>query len=162
MSAYSFIAADYELPELDNTKKRFITPAEAMELGLAAPSYKPWEEFAPEEKILVFEREEDMYELAINKACYADLETLMRTCLPYIYAVDFLYTDSRAQELVEYIKKNAKAGGELELWEIWLDDAAPAKPVDCDIGALTTEHIKTLYDRSYEKHVYPGCLRIHA
>lgn len=46
MSRYSFIATDYEIPEVKNSKERIITVQEAIELGVEAHKFMPWEKIA--------------------------------------------------------------------------------------------------------------------
>lgn len=67
MSSYSFIATDYEIPEVKNSKERIITVQEAIELGIKAHKFMPLEKMNPDEKILLFEKESDVGELVIKK-----------------------------------------------------------------------------------------------
>lgn len=156
MSAYSFIASDYELPEIENTKARTITVQEAIKLGIKPHELVPWEEMNPDEKILYFEQECDLYELVIRKDSTYDKNVSWYTQKPFIYTIEFRYTDSRGSKLLEYLKKNLKIGHSIELWSIWLDDKQSVEPVTYDISEISLEHLKQLYDwriRDYMKHI---------
>ena len=56
MSSYSFIATDYEIPEVKNSKERIITVQEAIELGIKAHKFMPWEKMNLDDKIVFFEK----------------------------------------------------------------------------------------------------------
>ncbi|PEL05644.1 hypothetical protein CN601_21575, partial [Bacillus sp. AFS017336] len=63
MSRYLFIATNYEIPELDNTNKKIITVKEAIESGVKSDYY---EEMDPDDKLIIYENEEDFDELVIT------------------------------------------------------------------------------------------------
>lgn len=67
MSAYSFIASDYELPLLDNSKEKVITVKEAIELGLKPHELIPWEKMNPNSEVMLIDDESDLGELVIGK-----------------------------------------------------------------------------------------------
>lgn len=69
MSWYSFIATNYEMPEMPekgNTEEKYITVQEAMDLGLKPHELVPWEKLDPNALILIIEDEDDLDGLAIT------------------------------------------------------------------------------------------------
>ncbi|MDR5659847.1 hypothetical protein RH915_10135 [Serpentinicella sp. ANB-PHB4] len=113
----------------------------------------PWDKMDPNEKVLVAESEEDLYELTILEDMPIG-DPLFYTDKPFIYQVNLKYTESRAQELIQYIKNNLKRGYNLELWNIWLDDQQETVPKSVDIEALSIQHIKEMYDFNDEKFTH--------
>lgn len=160
MSAYSFIASDYEIPEVKNSKERIITVKEAIELGIKAHELMPWEKMDPNEKVLFFEKESDLGELVISKDSMYEENVRWYTKKPYIYSVDLTYSDLRAKQLLEYLKENTKEGFILELWSIWLDDKQDIQPITCDYKEVSIQDLKQMYDWQDKNYVPHSCIII--
>ncbi|AKA72056.1 hypothetical protein [Clostridium scatologenes] len=160
MSAYSFIATDYEIQEVHNSKEKIITVQEAIKLGLKAHEFMPWENMNPNDKISFFEKEDDLYELVITKGTEYERNVRWYTDKPFIYSVNFKYTELRAKQLLEYIKENLIKGYQLEIWSIWLDDRQNIKPTICNYEQVSIDNLKQMYDWNDEKHVTHGCIII--
>ncbi|MDF2548895.1 MAG: putative Mg2+ and Co2+ transporter CorC [Anaerosolibacter sp.] len=160
MSAYSFIATDYEIPEIDNSKEKIITVQEAIELEIKAHELMPWEKMNPNDKILFFEKESDLGELVIRKDNVYDKNVRWYTDKPFIYSVDFKYTELRAKQLLEYLKENIGKGQQLELWSIWLDDRKNIQPTICNYEEVSIHNLKQMYDWKGKKHVSHSCIII--
>jgi hypothetical protein len=160
MSSYSFIATDYELPEKDNTKTKYITVQEAIDLGIKAHELMPWEEMDPNTKILYFENEDDLYELEITREDPDRYEVSWYTDKPFIYSVEFKYSDLNIKQLLEYIKENISEGQRLELWSIWIDDKQIIQPTICSYEELSLKHLKKMYNWEDENHVHHSCIII--
>lgn len=160
MSIYSFIAADYELPEVHNNKKKIITVKEAIELGVKPHDFIPWEEMDTNSKVLIFDKEEDLYELEILKEteCYEDVGWY--TNKTYVYLVAFKYTDERANQLLNYLRTNIIGGQELELWQIWLGDKQNIISREYNYKEISLNHIKQMYDFENENHEIYSCIKI--
>jgi hypothetical protein len=148
MSKYSFIATDYELPEVANSKKRYITVREAMELGIQPHSLIPWEKMNPDAEIMIIDNEDDLGELVIKKRLDYEKNVRWYTDKPFIYLLYFGYAEARAEQLLKYLKDNINEGQQLELWSIWLDDKQNIKPFVCDYNKLSLQHI----DQAYNSH----------
>jgi hypothetical protein len=158
MSAYSFIASDYEIPEVENSKKRVITVKEAIELGIKANEFMPWQDMNPEDKVLFFENESDLGELVIQKDNSFEENVSWYTDKPFIYSVYFGYSELRIKALLEYLKENIKEGQQLELWGIWLDDKQSVKPNIINYEELSIDNLKQMYDYKHKKHSHHSCL----
>ncbi|SES98574.1 hypothetical protein SAMN05660297_01101 [Natronincola peptidivorans] len=156
MSAYSFIGSDYDLPEVHNTKEKMITVKEAIELGIKAHEFMPWEKMNQEDKVMVFESEEDLGELMITKGYDGDEDARQHTQKPFIYMVEFRYTDARGKQLLEYLKENLREGYSLELWSIWLGDKEKITPLRCSYKELSLDHIKQMYEWGHGKGFQPS------
>lgn len=67
MSKYSFIASDYKLPEVYNSKEKIVTVKEAKKLGMKLPKNMSWVKMNQNEKIILYENEDDLGELVITE-----------------------------------------------------------------------------------------------
>ncbi|MBZ9637755.1 hypothetical protein [Clostridium sp. FP1] len=160
MSAYSFIATNYEIPEVENSKKRIITVQEAIELGIKAHEFMPWDNMNPNDKILFLEKESDLDELVITKDTAYEKNVRWYTDKPFIYSVNFGYSELRVKQLLEYLKENINEGQQLELWSIWLDDKQKIEPITCNYEEVSTHNLKQMYDWQDKKHVCHSCIII--
>lgn len=160
MSSYSFIAVDFEIPELDNPKARIITVKEAIEFGLKPPYPMTWESMNPDAKLLNFENESDLGELVITKGTpYEDI-VRQHTDKPLIYSIGLVFSKSRVNRLLEYLKENIKEEKELELWSIWLNDEVIIQPILCDYEKISISDLTQIYDILDKKHEFNCCLII--
>src|SRR5690625_2481105 len=116
MSYYSFIATNDTMPEIPS-KAKYISVEEAIALGIEPHEFLPWEEMDPTEQILFVEHEEDLQELTIEKGTHYEVSEF--TNQPVHYEVNFVYTEQRARQLLEYLRKNRREGQILELWNVW-------------------------------------------
>lgn len=156
MSRYSFIATDYELPEVHNTKVKRITVEAAIRLGIKPHEFMPWEKMNPQNEVIIVNDEDDLGELVINKDSSFERNVRWYTNKPYIYSITFGFNESRAEQLVKYLKENVKRGYTVELWTIWLDDKQNVKPNMCKLDELTIDWIEKSYcNRS-------GCCIFHS
>lgn len=160
MSSYSFIATDYEIPEVKNSKERIITVQEAMELGIKAHKFMPWEKMNPDEKILLFEKESDVGELVIKKGTNFEKNVRWYTNKPLIYSIYFHYSELRVKQLLEYLKENISEGHQLELWLIWLDDKQSIKPNIFNYEEFSIGNLKQMYDYKDKKYVHHNSIII--
>ena len=141
MSVYYFIATDYELPVLDNSKRRTITVREAIELGMKAHKMVPWESRNSNDKVIIIDNSGG---LIIKKGTSFEKNVRWYTQKPFIYSVGFSYTESRANQILEYLKENVREGQRLELWSIWLDDKQNIKPIICGYDEIDLCKIKQI------------------
>lgn len=160
MSKYSFIASDYELPEVENSKIKIITVKEAISLGLKPPNFISWEEMEPDHKVLIAESEDDLGELEIREYASYDEDVKWYTTKPFIYSVEFNYSEARVKQLLEYIKQNKKKGYELELWSIWLGETQEFKPSYCKHDEISLDHIKKVYKYNFPININYICIII--
>jgi hypothetical protein len=161
MSSYLFIATNYEIPEVDNTKAKNITVQEAIDLGIKPHELLPWEKMDPNAEILFVENEDDLDELVISK------ETSFGDCgytsYSFIYEVNFIFSELRAKQLLEYLKENLREGQILELWRVWIghdDDKVNIPFTRCRYEELSLNHLIQLYNWKHEKYKEQDCLVI--
>lgn len=156
MSKYSFIATDYELPEVDNTKVKRITVEEAIRLGIKPHELMPWEKMNPKDEVIIVNDEDDLGEVVIKKDSSFEWNVKWYTNKRYIYSITFEYNEFRAEQLLKYLKENVKRGYTVELWTIWLDDKQNVKPNIYKYDELTADCIKKTY------HNHSGCCIFHS
>ena len=141
MSYYSFIACEYKLPALYSPK---------LHNPDGTHKYR-------------IDSEDDFNELEIfqTETYYLDIEYY--TKLPYIYHLNFVYSDARCKQLYDYLMSNCEKWKKCEVWSIYLANARSKRTFKMDIKEalenleeiivsleeLTEEHIKyTLYEGS--------------
>ena len=158
MSVCSFIATNYEMPELDKTKAKYITVKEAIDLGIKPHELVRWEKMDPNAQVLFVENEDDLHELVIRKDAYYDVSGY--SSYPLIYEVNFIYSEVRARQLLEYLKENIKEGQILELWRVWIghDDNENIPYIRCNYEELTLNHLIQMYDWNHEQFKEEYCL----
>lgn len=157
MSSCSFIATNFEMPEIE-TKAKNITVKEAIELKIPPHELLPWEEMDPDAQVLVVENEEDLNELVISKDCSYDVSEY--TGYPFIYEVNFLYTESRVQQLLVYLKDNMRAGQIIELWRVWIghDDELNIPYSRFTDNELSLNHLVQMYNWNDENYKEQYCI----
>ena len=129
--------------------------SEAIKLGIKAHELVPWEKMNPNSKIIIIDNESDLGELVIRKSDVYEENVRWYTDKPFIYSVEFRYTEPRAKQLLEYLKENINEGQYLELWSIWLDDKQEVKPIICNYEEISLSNIKQMYDwqnENYKNH----------
>ncbi len=144
MSSFSFIATDYDIPEVYNSKEKVITVREAMELGIKADII-PWEEMDPNTKIVYYKNRSDAGELVINRSTLFEENVRWYTDKPLIYSVNFDYSEPRANQLLKYLKDNIRPGQHLELWLIWLDEKQVVQPKIFNCEEISINEIRQMY-----------------
>ena len=147
------------MPEIAR-KEKHITVKEAIELQIKPHEYLPWGKMDPNAKVIVIEKEEDLKELVISKDTYYDVSDY--TCYPYIYELNFTYSDVRVQQLLKYLKENIKEGQLVELWRVWIgDDDIESIPFSrCSYENLTLNHLEQMYNSDHRNYKEQCCLVI--
>ncbi|MED4462551.1 magnesium transporter [Metabacillus fastidiosus] len=159
MSFCSFIATNYEMPEVDKTKAKYITVKEAIELEIKPHELVPWEKMDLNAQILFFENEDDLNELVIKKDAYYDVSGY--TSYPFIYELNFIYSELRAKQLLEYLKENIRKGQILELWRVWIghdDNEINIPYIRCNHEELSLNHLVQMYNWNHEKYKEQYCI----
>jgi len=160
MSSYSFIATNFEIPEVDNTNVKYITVLEAIELGLKS-SNLPFDEMDPNAKVLLCENEDDLDELVITESTsFGDCGF---TNHPFIYQIDFFYSIKRVNQFLEYLKENIKDGQLLEIWRVWISNNMDELNIPfsrCSFEDLSLNHLIQMYDHQHKQYKEQYCLVI--
>lgn len=114
----------------------------------------------PDGKVIIYDNESDLDELVIRKDTSFEGNVRCYTDKPFIYSVEFHYSETRAIQLLEYLKENIKEGQKLELWTIWLDDIQCIQPIYSYYEEFNLYHIKQMYDWQNESYVTHSCIII--
>lgn len=144
------------MPEIAS-KAKYISVTEAIALGIEPHEFLPWEEMDPNEQILFVEDEEDLQELTIEKGTHYDVSRF--TDHPFLYEVNFVYTEQRARQLLEYLRENSREGQILELWNVWLgaeehDQEIPE--IRVNLEELSLDHIAQIYNSDHKNYQEQG------
>lgn len=149
MSKYMFIASDKPLPNVDYSNSKSITVREAKKIGLPNPNNISWDDLNPNDKILYFEKADDLGEVIVIKTTHKFKDINYYTNKKYIYDLGFVYSDKRADDIIRYIKNNICQNEEIEIWSTWLDHINQIKKNSISLNDLNQEHIKNLYEEIY-------------
>ncbi|MEK4387174.1 magnesium transporter [Solibacillus sp. FSL W7-1464] len=158
MSSCSFIATNFEMPEIES-KAKYITVKEAIALEIKPHELVPWEEMDPSAQVLVVENGEDLNELVINEGSYYDISEY--TGYPFIYEVNFVYSESRVKQLLDYLKDNMREGQIIELWRVWIgdeDDKLNIPYSRLNENELSLNHLLQMYDWNDENYQEQYCI----
>ncbi|RLQ94561.1 magnesium transporter [Falsibacillus albus] len=161
MSSFVFLATNYEMPEVDNTNAKYITVKEAIDLGIKPHELVPWEKMDPNARILYVENEDDLNELVISKDYSYNVREY--TSYAFIYKVDFIFTELRTMQFLEYLKANIKEGQKLEIWRVWIgqgDDELHIPYTRYSYEELSLNHLIPLFNWEHEKFKLQNCLVI--
>lgn len=158
MSFYSFIAKNVEMPEI-KSKAKYITVKEAIELGIKPHEFMPWEEMEPNAHVWIVENEEDLNELTITKDTHSDVSEY--TSYPFIYEVEFRYSELRVKQLLDYLKDNITEGQIIELWRVWIghdDDELNIPYSRFNYNELSLNHLLQMYNWKHENYKEQYCI----
>ena len=147
------------MPEVDKTKAKYITVKEAIELEVKPHELVPWEKMDPNAQILFVENEDDLNELVIKKDAYYDVSGY--TSYPFIYEVNFIYSELRAKQLLEYLKENVRERQILELWRVWIghdDNEINIPYIRYNYEELSLNHLIQMYNWNHEKYKEQYCI----
>lgn len=143
MSSYSFIATTIEMPEIE-TKAKYITVKEAIALNIKPHELVPWEAMDPQAEVLMIENEEDLHDLTIRNDTYYDVSGY--TSAPFIYEVEFKFSEARAKKLLAYLIEHMREGQRVELWKVWIDDEIDIPTIYYELEQLAVQHLVEMYD----------------
>lgn len=157
MSLYQFLASNRPLKDRLNPNIEFLSIEEAENRGVQLPNwYQKDMRIDRQGKIVLFcSSEECLHELEIredndsiqaknysNKKCFS--------------SISWRFTESRGQELIDYIAEHLESASEIELWNTWLDEQEVPIMKKCHIATLKVSDLEEVFGQcSYEK---PHCL----
>ena len=158
MSYCSFISTNLEMPEIES-KAKYITVKEAIKLEIKPHELLPWEKMDPSAQVLFVQNEEDLNELVIKKdSCFNVTEY---TGYPFIYEVNFRYSELRVKQLLDYLKENIREGQIIELWRVWIghDDNELNIPYSrFKHNELSLNHLFQMYNWNDENYKEQYCI----
>lgn len=145
MSQYTFITSPINLPEVDLTNEKIITPVQAKEKNIKPPSWTTWDELDPNCEISYFENEDDINNLCIRRD-FDFLEDLKQyTNNEFIYIITCSCDEKRANQLLNYIS-NIHIKNNISIYSIWVGDNADISPIKVSIDNLSTNILLNILD----------------
>lgn len=163
MSLFQFLASDKQLEDVKNKLVEFISINEAIEQGIEFDdSIINDPEIDKDEKALAsFRNEEDLNEIEITSNGYHSKEYAKEySNKKYFSELNWRFSETRAKELITYLKEELEKCEEIELWSIWIDEFEEATIKTVDVNSLTVDDLRVLdISSGYDK---PKCLVIKA
>lgn len=148
MSLFQFLASDKQLKDVKNKLVEFISINEAIKNGMEFDdSIMKDDEIDKDEKTLPsFKNEEDLNEIEISNNEYHSTEFSKEySKKEYCSELNWEFSETRAKELITYLTEEIKDCGEIEVWNIWIDDEIQETVVNTvDINSLTVEDLRFL------------------
>ena len=117
-------------------------------------------EIDKEDKIIMFcDSEEHLEEIELNPEISYSCEYAEEySNKQYFSELRWRYTETRAKQLVDYLKEQLKSSDEVEIWSIWLDEHKSASIKSINVNELSMADLEFLdISNGYEK---PKCLVI--
>lgn len=161
MSIFQFLASDKPLEEVKNPYVKFISINEALACNIKLGDFivNDTEIDRNERNIMVCDSEEHMGEIEIKHDMYYSSEYAKKySNKQYFSELHLTYTETRAKQLVDYLKEQLNNLDEIEVWSIWLDEYKSASIKSININELSITDLEFLNtSNGYEK---PKCLII--
>jgi len=161
MSIFQFLASDKLLEEVKNPYVKFISINEALTCNIKLADFivNDTEIDRNERNIMVCDSEEHMEEIEINRDMYYSSEYAEKySNKQYFSELHWIYTGTRAKQLVDYLKEQLNNLDEIEVWSIWLDEYKSPSIKSININELSITDLEFLNtSNGYEK---PKCLII--
>ena len=126
MSVYQFLASDAMLATVENDKVFLFSIKEAQERGISFPFDEKVLSRINENKeytVLYFEKREDLGKIDIYLEVNEDLAiySMNYTKKKYCYTLNWSYAEERAEQLIDYIKRNLKKTKEMTSFFFFFD-----------------------------------------
>ncbi|TCI57259.1 hypothetical protein EVJ24_00340 [Exiguobacterium sp. SH1S21] len=160
MSEFQFIASNQPLQEVDNPYVEFLSINEAIKKGVVLPEMlTDDEELDRDEKILMHvEAEEQLDEIEVKRELYyAEENVEAYSKKPHVAELRWRYTETRAQQLIDYITDHLKTADEVEIWKVWVDEQSESSVRSITLDELTIDELRFLGDVGFER---PECLLV--
>ena len=127
MSFITCIASDSPISDVKNTHVKQLSVNEALETDAGVPEFlldsSDTDKDDPD-VILWVDSKEGLGEISIKRGELAhflsDDGTLPATELHYFSSLEWLYSEQRANMLINHIKNHLEKANEVEIWHIWL------------------------------------------
>jgi hypothetical protein len=121
MSYHSFITSNIPLEDIDNPHLKRMSANEAEKNGIAIPDLflDPEDRDSPD-AILFINDQKSLGDLSIRKIDKELSELDFHTALEHCSTMEWSFTESRAEKLIEYIKAHMEKASNVEIWNIWL------------------------------------------
>lgn len=177
MSEYYFLSSDKPFESIDYTQAESLSIEEAESRNIPLPDwYSPDMGISRTDKILIYAPDMSHFD-EIQIWDKGDSEFAKKYSNKRHHAgLQWRYSDTRATQLIEYIKAHLESSAELELWKVWLDPDCEASPIkqECRADFLTPKEIKEydeyevlitelpkmLLDAGYKTQGRPYCLAV--
>ncbi|TCI39227.1 MULTISPECIES: hypothetical protein [unclassified Exiguobacterium] len=160
MSEFQFMTSDRPLKEVENPYIEFLSINEAIKKGVVLPEMlTDDEDLDRDEKILMHvEAEEQLDEIEVKRELYyAEENVEAYSKKPHVAELRWRYTETRAQQLVDYITDHLKTADEVEIWKVWVDEQTEPSVRSITLDELTIDELRFLGDVGFER---PECLHV--
>ncbi|TCI63931.1 hypothetical protein [Exiguobacterium sp. SH3S1] len=160
MSEFQFMTSDRPLKEVENPYIEFLSINEAIKKGVVLPEMlTDDEELDRDEKILMHvDSEEHLDEIEIKRDLYyAEENVEAYSKKPHVAELRWRYTETRAQQLVDYITDHLKTADKVEIWKVWVDEQTEPSVRSITLDELTIDELRFLGDAGFER---PECLLV--
>ena len=180
MSVYLFLSSDIPLENVDYTGSELLSIEEAEQRSIPMPDWYS-------EDMLLINRTDKILIYAPDDSCFDEIQIWGKDDSAFVKkysdknyhaGLQWVYSDERAGQLIEYIKEHLNNASEIELWKVWLDPDCEAGPVKkkCSLDSLAVSDIKEfdeinvinvdlpqlLIDAGYKVQGCPYCLIVEA
>ncbi|WP_051236304.1 hypothetical protein [Paenibacillus pinihumi] len=142
MSYYTFLAADYELPEANYTGVTTLKVKDILQMNPVPVPHplKPWEEWDQESTVLYAEGEADMGGLYISACTNPPYNLEYYITKPFVYRLEGNIQEKWQDNLLEYLDRHIPGNAEVELWMILFGEGLHKPKVRrLSFGELTRE-----------------------
>ncbi|OGX79887.1 hypothetical protein A6395_04605 [Exiguobacterium sp. SH31] len=160
MSEFQFMTSDRPLKEVENPFIEHLSINEAIKKGVVLPEMLTEdEELDRDEKILMHvESEEHLDEIEIKRDLYYDVTNVEAySTKPHVAELRWRYSETRAEQLVDYIIDHLQTADEVEIWKVWVDEQTEPSVKTITRDELTIDALRFLGDVGFER---PECLRV--
>ncbi|WP_070328606.1 hypothetical protein [Exiguobacterium aurantiacum] len=160
MSEFQFMTSDRPLKEVENPFIEYLSINEAIKKGVVLPEMLTEdEELDRDEKILMHvESEEQLDEIEVKRELYyAEENVEAYSKKPHVAELRWRYTETRAQQLIDYITDHLKTTDEVEIWKVWVDEQTEPSVKTITLDELTIDELRFLGDVGFER---PECLLV--
>lgn len=160
MSVYQFLSSDMPFQNLDNSSIEILSIEEAENRNIPMPNwYSKDMDISCTKKILLYApNEESLNELQITDDGNSHYAKRYSNKSHHV-ALQWRYSNERAQQIIEYIREHLISCSEIELWSVWLDREAESVIKRRIIDSLTISDINEI--TNYDPFEKPYCLVIY-
>lgn len=121
LSNHIFLASDFQLDDVENPHIKYYSVNEALAKGVVVPelviNVKSIDRNKPN-TLLWIDDEENFGEISINAFDNTTYESNF-THLKYCSNLEWKYSESRAKQLIQYIRKHLEIADKIEIWSVW-------------------------------------------
>lgn len=162
MSKYQFIASKIPVMEIERQFVELLSINDMISRKMPLPSYASQMNVDLDYKFIYSCESEEVFD---------EIQIYNEKIMPYSYiekyteksfisAIDWRYSEIRAEQLIHYLKSQVKIVGEIELWNTWMvDEFDDIEKIVTQVNELDISSIKYLFEKN--EYTHPICLTIY-